>query len=89
LTPQGDAASYGHSVQQWALWTKLEGWSPERFTSQFLERTKKNISEMKGKWNKDVEKAVRDSAVGRWADIGKVLRVAKWIDAHEHELRRQ
>jgi hypothetical protein len=89
LSPQGDAESYGHSVQQWALWTKLEGWNHDRFTSQFVERTKKNISEMKGKWNKDVEKAVRDSAVGRWADIGKILRVGKWIDAHEHELRRQ
>jgi hypothetical protein len=89
LSPQPDAENYGHSVRQWALWTKLEGWNQDRFTSQFLERTKKNIADMKGKWTKDVEKVVRDSAVTRWTDIGKILQIGRWIDVNEKELRRK
>jgi hypothetical protein len=85
---QADPARYGQSIQQWALWTKLENWNQDAFTSKFVERTKKNIADMKGRWSGDVEKVVRASAVTRWSDITHLTSIGSMVERLQADLTR-
>jgi hypothetical protein len=81
LHPDSDPKSYLQFVKQYAVWTKIENWTPEKFADAFLDRTKKNFAALKRNWTKEVEQAVRSVIPGRWRDIQAVLQQAESLAA--------
>jgi hypothetical protein len=74
--PDSDPAAYTDAILQYALWSKLEGWSQEQFTQHFVERTKENADALHVKWSSEMENALRTAAPGRWKDISEMIQVA-------------
>jgi hypothetical protein len=77
LHPDSDPRQYVDGIKQWALWTRLERWNTSQFENAFVERTRKNLQELKQPWNKDLEATIRKLAPGRWRDIQAVLSAAR------------
>ena len=76
LTPDSNPADYFHSIKQWALWTREQGFDVERFGKAFIEHTKKNFAAAGRQWTRQIEDAVLGIVPGRWGDILKVLEAA-------------
>ncbi|HUP18999.1 MAG TPA: hypothetical protein VM778_03495, partial [Gemmatimonadota bacterium] len=76
LTPDTNPASYFHSIRQWAVWTRAEGYDPQGFVEAFVEHTRKNVEEGGQRWTDEIEQIVRRSAEGRWRDVESVLEAA-------------
>jgi hypothetical protein len=74
--PDSDPKAYTDAILQYALWSKLEGWSQEQFTQHFVERTKENADALHVKWSKEMEGALRAAAPGRWKDISEMIQEA-------------
>lgn len=73
LHPDSDPAQYLDAIKQWSLWTRIEKWDLDQFTAKFVERTRKNVEAVKGKWTKAIEELVRQRVPNRWNDIQAVL----------------
>lgn len=74
LGPGGpDSAGYLDATKQWALWSKLESWSEKQFADAFLDRTKKNLQQMKVAVTKEIENQVKAMIPGRWQHVQAVL----------------
>jgi hypothetical protein len=73
LQADGDLARYTEFIKQYAVWSRLEHWTPAKFAEAFLERTKRNFAAAKQPWTREVEQTVRNATPGRWADIQRVL----------------
>ena len=76
LHPDSDPREYYDFVKQWAVWTRAERWSARQFGERFIERTKKNLAEMKEPWTSALEREVRALVPGRWGDIQAVIGAA-------------
>jgi hypothetical protein len=81
LRPQGDAATYGRSITQYAIWTKLEHWDEARFTNEFLARTRNDMQQAKKPWSSETEKTLRALAPARWHDAGLVIAAADKVES--------
>jgi len=77
LHPDSEPKGYADSITQWAIWSQLEGWDEPAFGREFVERTKKNVTELKKPWSKALEQAVRSAIPNRWRDITMVLDEAR------------
>jgi hypothetical protein len=73
LHPDSDPTEYFHSIRQWALWTRENGFDVRSFEKAFVERTKKNFAASRQAWTKDIEKVVRGLVPNRWGDIEHVI----------------
>ncbi|MCC7416018.1 MAG: hypothetical protein IT176_02670 [Acidobacteria bacterium] len=73
LNPDSDPESYATFVQQWALWTRLEGWNFSQFTNQFLAYTRRNVESSGARWTDVMRDGIRDAARNRFDDILAVL----------------
>jgi hypothetical protein len=73
LNPDSDPAGYFHSIRQWSIWVAMERLDERGFTEAFVERTRKNVQDLKRPWTKEMERAVRGAAPNRWRDIVQVL----------------
>jgi hypothetical protein len=77
LHPDSEPKGYADSVTQWAIWSQTEGWDEAAFGREFVERTKKNVVDLKKPWSKALEQAVRSAIPNRWRDITMVLDEAR------------
>jgi hypothetical protein len=73
LHPDSDPRDYATFVQQWALWTRIEGWDFETFTNELLDRTRRNAENAGARWTDQMRDAVRGAARNRFNDILSVL----------------
>jgi hypothetical protein len=85
--PDSDPKAYSEAILQYALWSKLEGWSQEQFTQHFVERTKENADALHVKWTKEMENALRAAAPGRWKDISEMLQEAQDLQKNSEQRR--
>jgi hypothetical protein len=85
--PDSDPAAYNDAILQYAVWSKLEGWSQEQFTQHFVERTKENADALHVKWTKEMESALRGAAPGRWKDISEMLQEAQELEKNSGQGR--
>jgi hypothetical protein len=85
--PDSDPKAYMDAILQYALWSKLEGWNQEQFTSRFVERTKENADALGVKWTKDMENALRAAAPGRWNDISEMQHEASDLEKNSGQGR--
>ena len=85
--PDSDPKAYTDAILQYALWSKLEGWSQAQFTQHFVERTKQNADALHVKWTSDMENALRGAAPGRWKDISEMLQEAQELEKSSGEGR--
>jgi hypothetical protein len=85
--PDSNPKAYSEAILQYALWSKLEGWSQEQFTQHFVERTKENADALHVKWTGDMEKALRAAAPGRWKDISEMLQEAQVLEKNSGQGR--
>ena len=85
--PDSDPKAYSEAILQYALWSKLEGWSQEQFTQHFVERTKQNADALHVKWTSDMENALRAAAPGRWKDISEMLQEAQDLEKNSGQGR--
>lgn len=76
LTPDSSPGDYFHSIRQWAMWTRLERWTPQQYADRFVEHTRKNVVSQGRSWTADLERALRGFVPGRWKDILQVLEEA-------------
>jgi hypothetical protein len=77
LNPDSDPETYATFVQQWALWTRLEGWNFNQFTNELLDRTRKNVESAGVRWTDVMRDGIRDAARNRFNDILAVLLEAR------------
>jgi hypothetical protein len=73
FTPDSDKDAYNTSIQQYALWAKIENWSEQQFARVFLDKTKENAAAAKVKWTQQMQQGVSALVPGRWRDISMVL----------------
>jgi hypothetical protein len=75
LTPDAlsDATAYLDATKQWSLWSKLQGWGEKQFADAFLDRTKKNLEQLKVSVTKDIENQIKGLIPGRWKSVQLVL----------------
>lgn len=85
--PDSNPKAYSEAILQYALWSKLEGWSQEQFTQHFVERTKQNADALHVKWTSDMENALRAAAPGRWKDISEMLQEAQVLEKNSGQGR--
>nr|HEV7954079.1 hypothetical protein [Candidatus Acidoferrales bacterium] len=85
--PDSNPKAYSEAILQYALWSKLEGWSEAQFTQHFVERTKENADALHVKWTSDMEKALRGAAPGRWKDISEMLQEAQELEKNSGQGR--
>jgi hypothetical protein len=85
--PDSDPKAYTDAILQYALWSKLEGWSQGQFTQHFVERTKQNADALHVKWTSEMENALRAAAPGRWKDISEMLQEATDLEKSSGEGR--
>jgi hypothetical protein len=76
LSPDSDPAAYFHSIRQWAVWTKEQGFDEARFADAFAQHTRKNVEASGGKWKGEMDEALRQVVPGRWRDIQRILAAA-------------
>ncbi len=77
LGANADAAGYAGFVKQWSLWTKLEGWNFNQFSTELLNRTRENAQNAGVRWTNEMAGAVRGAARGRYDDVLSVLLEAR------------
>jgi hypothetical protein len=87
IKPTGNPTAYYHSIRQWAWWTREQKLTPEAFTREMLEYTKKNLANAKQPWTKEAEAYVRATVPKRWTDITNVLRLADMMAERARRLR--
>jgi hypothetical protein len=85
--PDSDPKAYTDAILQYALWSKLEGWNQEQFTSHFVQRTKENADALHVKWTNEMENALRAAAPGRWKDISEMLSEAQDLEKNSGQGR--
>jgi hypothetical protein len=85
--PDSDPKAYMDAIVQYALWSKLEGWNQEQFTSHFVARTKENADALHVKWTSEMENALRAAAPGRWTDISEMHREAAELEKNSGQGR--
>jgi hypothetical protein len=73
LRPDMNPREYFHSIRQWAVWTKEQGFTRETFAAAFVEHTRKSLLAAGRPWNKQVEDLLRRAVPGRWEDIDHIL----------------
>jgi hypothetical protein len=76
LTPDSEPEGYFHSIRQWAIWTREQGFNQRTYGDAFAGHTRKNFEQAGGKWTDAVEKVVRNVVPNRWNDISKILQRA-------------
>ena len=69
LHPDTDASQYLDAVKQWSLWTRIERWNAPQFERAFVERTRKNLEELKQPWTRQTEGVVGRAERGVFPDI--------------------
>ncbi|HLG05308.1 MAG TPA: hypothetical protein VI383_04080 [Gemmatimonadales bacterium] len=72
LHPDGNPASYFHSLRQWAIWVEERKLSQREFEGDFLKHAQRNFAAANRPWTPEVEKAVRALLPNRWRDITSV-----------------
>jgi hypothetical protein len=77
LTPDSDPEQYFHSIAQWALWTREQGFDAKSFGEAFFERTRKNFEAAGQAWTKPIQETVRALVPNRWKDVERILREAE------------
>jgi len=85
--PDSDPKAYMDAIVQYALWSKLEGWNQEQFTSHFVARTKENADALHVKWTNEMENALRAAAPNRWTDISEMHRQAAELEKNSGQGR--
>jgi len=73
LSPDSDPEQYFHSIVQWSIWSKENGFDLRSFREAFLDRTKKNFAAANQPWTDQVQQAVQQIIPNRWNDIERVL----------------
>ncbi len=81
LTPDSDPGQYFHSIAQWALWTREQGFDARSFGEAFFDRTRKNFEAAGQAWTKPIQETVRALVPNRWKDVERILREAEVLDA--------
>jgi hypothetical protein len=76
LKPDSNPIEYVHSIRQWALWTKEQGFNQESFGKAFVDHARKNFAAAKQNWTKQIEAQVIGLVPHRWQDIATVLQEA-------------
>lgn len=76
LAPDSDPDSYFHSIRQWAIWTREQGFDEAAFGDAFVNHTRKAFAEAGQRWTADVERVLRGVVPNRWRDIQRVLQEA-------------
>ena len=76
LVPDSAPEGYFHSIRQWAIWTREQGFTAQTFADAFVSHTRKNFEQAGNRWTGDVEAVVRKAAPNRWNDIQKILQRA-------------
>lgn len=76
LHPDTEVGAYLTSIKQFAVWTKLEGWTEQQFARSFVQKTKETIEAMRRPWTREIEETVKNAIPGRWRDIVAVLKEA-------------
>ena len=77
LTPDTEATEYFHSIRQWAIWSKEQGFlDASAFGKAFVEKTKSNFDAAGRPWTGEIEQIVQGLVPNRWKDIDSVLRGA-------------
>jgi hypothetical protein len=73
LNPDSDPGAYATFIQQWAVWSRLEGWDLNEFTREFVDRTRQNVANLGGQWTNQMADVLRNAAPNRYNDILAVL----------------
>ena len=73
LNPDSDPGAYATFIQQWAVWSRLEGWDLNEFTREFVDRTRQNVANLGGQWTNQMADVLRQAAPNRYNDILAVL----------------
>jgi hypothetical protein len=76
LSPDSDPVAYFHSIRQWAVWTREQGFDEGRYADAFVEHARKNLEASGGRWKGEMGKALRRVVPGRWRDIQRILAAA-------------
>lgn len=76
LRPDSDPQDYYHSIVQWAIWTKEQGFDEGSFGVAFTQHTRKNLESAGHKWSPQIEDVVRGIVANRWHDVQQVLKAA-------------
>jgi hypothetical protein len=76
LHPDTDPTGYADSIKQWAIWSRLEHWTPSDLERNFVDRMRKNVEALGQKWNKNLETQVRQLLPNRMRDIAAVQAAA-------------
>ena len=79
LNPDSDPEAYATFIQQWALWTQLEGWDLESFTREMVTHARKNIEDGGVEWVAEIEAALTGAAPNRFQDIQTVLQASSLL----------
>jgi hypothetical protein len=76
LSPDSDPVAYFHSIRQWAVWTREQGFDEGKYAHAFVEHTRKNLESAGGKWKGEMKKVLLRVVPGRWRDIQRILAAA-------------
>jgi len=76
LPADSDPASYFHAINQWAIWTKEEGFSLDSFADAFVDHTRKQVEAAGNQWTSQFDEVLRGAAPARWANITRILETA-------------
>lgn len=77
LHPNTPSRSYYHSVVQWALWARREGYGHRGFQIAFLEHARENFDRAGRAWTRAAEADVRALVDARWGDVRQILCAAE------------
>lgn len=81
LSPDSDPTQYFHSIVQWSMWSKENGFDLRSFGEAFLDRTKKNFAAANQPWTDQVRQAVQQIIPNRRTDIERVLSESERLPA--------
>jgi len=73
LNPDSDPLGYFHSIRQWSIWSKEEGFDQPGFTDAFVEHTKKQVEDAGQQWSPQSDATLRSAAPNRWGDIQRII----------------
>jgi hypothetical protein len=76
LVPDGDPTQYFHSLRQWALWSKAEGFTEQAFAKEFVEHARLNSLAAKAPWTSQIASQIAGLVPHRWQEIAMVLQEA-------------
>jgi hypothetical protein len=77
LHPNTPSRSYYHSVVQWAVWTRRQGYDRARFQSAFLAHARENFARAGRPWSRSSADEVRALVHDRWRDVCHILSAAQ------------